>query len=103
LQERKKKKKKVRYGFGGYWAPGFSFGGEAEGGGDGGGESMREDDTGMAQGSAIGDAGAQSTWDGVSPDTQEFLSEQQDHTELVNEFIQDTARKLGIKSLPKIY
>jgi hypothetical protein len=39
LQERKKKKKsRVRYGFVGYWAPGFSFGGgDSEGGGDGGG------------------------------------------------------------------
>lgn len=105
LQERKKKKnKKVRYGFGGYWYPGFGFGGDSEAGGDGGGgESMREDNTGMAQGSTDGDAGAQSTWDGVSPDTQEFLSEQQDHTELVQAFIEDTADKLGIETLPRIY
>lgn len=104
LQERKKKKKKVRYGFGGYWAPGFSFGSEGEAGGDGGGgESMREDNTGMAQGSAVGDTGAQSTWDGVSPDTQEFLSEtDQDHADLVHDFILDTADKLQIRRLPKI-
>ena len=103
LQERKKKKKKVRYGFGGYWYPGFGFGSEGETSGDSGSESMREDNTGMAQGSTDGDAGAQSTWDGVSPDTQEFLSEQQDHTELVQAFIEDTAEKLGINALPKIF
>ena len=104
LQERKKKKKKVRYGLGGYWYPGFGFGSEGDaGGGDGGGESMYEDNTGMAQGSAIGDAGAQSTWDGVSPDTQEFLSEtDQDHEDIVQNFIKDTAEKLGIQRLPRV-
>ncbi len=103
LQERKKKKKKVRYGFGGYWYPGFGFGGEGEGGGDGGGESMREDNTGMAQGSTVGDDGAKSTWDGVSPDTQGFLSEDgRDHENIVHDFIKDTASRLGIKRLPRI-
>ena len=52
LDERKKKKKKrsVKYGFGGYWYPGFGYAGQdtpaaqaADGGGDGGGESVRED------------------------------------------------------------
>lgn len=49
LDERKKKKKKVRYGYGGYWYPGTAYAGQdhpagAEGGGGdgGGGESLRE-------------------------------------------------------------
>ena len=40
LQERKKKKKRAQRGYGGYWYPGFTFG-DGEGG-DGGGESVRE-------------------------------------------------------------
>jgi hypothetical protein len=44
LAERRRKKKRTRYAYGGYWAPGFAFGSENDsGGGDGGGESiMRE-------------------------------------------------------------
>jgi hypothetical protein len=50
LDERKKKKRKksVKYGFGGYWYPGFGYAGQdtpaaqADGGGDGGGESVQE-------------------------------------------------------------
>jgi hypothetical protein len=48
LDERKKKKKKVRYGYGAYWYPGTGYAGQdhaagSEGGGDGGGgESLRE-------------------------------------------------------------
>ena len=77
LQEKNKSKQPVRYGFG-------------------------EGDTGMAQGSSIGDAGAQSTWDGVSPDTDEFLSENQDQETVVQDFIQDTAHRLGIERMPQI-
>ena len=77
LQEKNKPKQPVRYGFG-------------------------EGDTGMAQGSSIGDAGAQSTWDGVSPDTDEFLSENQDQETVVQDFIQDTAHRLGIERMPRI-
>jgi len=77
LQEKNKPKQTVRYGFG-------------------------EGDTGMAQGSSIGDAGAQSTWDGVSPDTDEFLSETQDQETVVQDFIQDTAHRLGIERMPRI-
>lgn len=76
LQERNRPKQRVRYGF-------------AEG------------DTGMAQGSSIGDAGAQSTWDGVSPDTDEFLSEDSNEN-IVQDFIQDTARRLGIERMPQV-
>jgi hypothetical protein len=44
LQERKKRRKNTRYGFGGYWYPGFNYGDTAgEAGGDGGGESQHED------------------------------------------------------------
>jgi hypothetical protein len=44
LAERRRKKKRTRYAYGGYWAPGFALGSENDsGGGDGGGESiMRE-------------------------------------------------------------
>ena len=77
LQEKNKPKQTVRYGFG-------------------------EGDTGIAQGSSIGDAGAQSTWDGVSPDTDEFLSETQDQETVVQDFIQDTAHRLGIERMPRI-
>ncbi len=42
-RKRKKKKSRVRYGYGGYWTPGFDFGGtELGAGGDGGGESINE-------------------------------------------------------------
>jgi hypothetical protein len=41
LNERRKKKKRTRYGYGGYWMPGFSFG-DSEGGDGGGGESIAE-------------------------------------------------------------
>jgi hypothetical protein len=52
LDERRKskKKKRVKYGFGGYWYPGTAYAGQdhpagtegGDGGGDGGGESIRE-------------------------------------------------------------
>ena len=77
LAEMNKPKQRVRYGF-------------------------FEDNTGMAQGSEDGDTGAQSSWDGVSPDTQGFLSETEDHSDLVHDFILDTADKLGIDRLPRI-
>ena len=86
LQERKRKKNRVRYGFGGYWAPGFAFGDSGGDGGDGGGESVRE----------------ASTPDGVSPSTKMFLSET-DAESIVQDFIQQTAQRLGIKSLPTIH
>lgn len=41
LAERRRRKKRTRYAYGGYWAPGFAFGTDSgEGGGDGGGESV---------------------------------------------------------------
>jgi hypothetical protein len=50
LDERRKKKRKVKYGYGGYWYPGYAYAGQdhpagtegGDGGGDGGGESLRE-------------------------------------------------------------
>jgi hypothetical protein len=47
-ERRRKKKSKVRYGYGGYWYPGTAYAGQDHaagtegGGGDGGGESIRE-------------------------------------------------------------
>jgi hypothetical protein len=115
IERRKKKARKSakkksqpakRFVWGGYWTPGYNFGGTelgGEGGGDGGGggESVRETvDTGIAQGSAIGDAGAQSTWDGVSPSTNEFLSEGPDSA--VEDFVKFCAKELNIDQLPKL-
>jgi hypothetical protein len=103
-KKRKKAKKKFTYGaFGGWFYPGYNFDSGDGGGGDGGGgESVREVDSGIAQGSAIGDAGAQSTWDGVSPDTDEYLSEEAEAESIVRDFIRDTARRLGIQKLPRV-
>jgi len=93
LDERRKKKTKFRWGYGGFYAPGFAYGSDSgEGGGDGGGgESMREGHYGSSL----------SSEDGVAPSTQLFLNE--DNTEdIVHEFIQDTAEFLGIRSMPQI-
>ncbi len=93
LQERRKKKKKVRYGFGGYWFPGFGYGGESgEGGGDGGGESVREGHYGSSL----------SSEDGVAPSTQMFLNETDQDEKMLHAFIEQTADKLGIESMPEI-
>jgi hypothetical protein len=105
---RKKVKKKaksapVKYAWGGYWTPGYNFGDtELGGAGDGGGgESVREAvNTGMAQGSMIGDAGAQSTWDGVSPDTQMTVNE--DSSSAIEDFVKFCAKELNIDQLPKL-
>jgi hypothetical protein len=72
LQERKKKK--VRYGYGGYWMPGFSFG-DSEGG-DGGGESVQENTE--------------------SPDIN------QDIRQVLQPFIDSCVEYLGIEQAPKI-
>jgi hypothetical protein len=106
-KKRKKAKKKFTYGsYGGWFYPGYNFNagetGDGGGGDGGGGESVREVDSGIAQGSAIGDAGAQSTWDGVSPDTDEYLSEEAQAESIVRDFIRDTARQLGIQKLPRV-
>jgi hypothetical protein len=106
-KKRKKAKKKFTYGaYGGWFYPGYNFGagetGDA-GGGDGGGESIREVDSGIAQGSAIGDAGAQSTWDGVSPDTDEYLSEDDVNQSVLRDFIRYTVQEIGLQRLPKIH
>lgn len=76
LQERNRPRQRVRYGF-------------------------AEDNTGMAQGSSIGDSGAQSTWDGVSPDTDETLTEDSNEN-VVQDFIRDTAHRLGIERMPQV-
>jgi len=72
LQERKKKK--VRYGYGGYWMPGFSFGNSE--GGDGGGESVQENTE--------------------SPDIN------QDIKQVLQPFIDSCVEYLGIEQAPKI-
>lgn len=106
-KKRKKAKKKFTYGsYGGWFFPGYNFNaGETSdaGGGDGGGESIREADTGLAQGSVIGDTGAQSTWDGVDPDTDEYLSEDDVNQSVLRDFIRYAAGEIGLKKMPRIH
>jgi len=92
LAEKKKKRGRIRYGF-------VNWIGEPQ---EAGAEAAMEDDTGMAQGSSTGDAGAQSTWDGVSPSTQQFLNEQP-NPGVLSQFIQSTARRLGIERMPQVH
>jgi hypothetical protein len=87
LNERKKKKKQVRYAYGGYWAPGFSFG-DSGGDGGGGGESIQE---------------VSVTPDGVSPSTKMFLEQDSESdTEILKSFAHYVKQELGIKNMPKI-
>ncbi len=104
-KKKNKSKKKFKYGsFGGWWFPGYNFNAGETGDVSGeGGESVHEDNTGMSQGSAIGDAGAQSTWDGVSPDTDEFLSEDDVNQSVLRDFIRYTAGQIGLRTMPKIH
>jgi hypothetical protein len=116
LDERKKKRKKksVRYGYGGYWYPGTAYAGQdhpagAEGGGDGGGESVHED-AGM-------------TWDGVNPTTDMFTSEDAGMTpsgvnpttamfttetstesdeQILQDFVKFCVDQLDIKRMPRV-
>jgi hypothetical protein len=80
LDERRKskKKKRVKYGFGGYWYPGTGYAGQdtaaaqdSGGGGDGGGESIRED---------------------VAPSDEQILKD----------FIEFCVAELKIKSMPTV-
>jgi hypothetical protein len=79
LDERRKskKKKRVKYGFGGYWYPGTGYAGQDtpaaqdSGGGDGGGESIKED---------------------VAPSNEEILKD----------FIRFCVAELKIKSMPTV-
>ena len=97
LTERRKKKKKsrVKYGFGGYWAPGFAFGGSGEsgeGGGDGGGgEGKFGEDVTL-------------TPDGVSPSTKMFLSEKDvpSQTEIIFDFMRFVVHELDLHNVPKL-
>jgi hypothetical protein len=97
LNERRKKKKmsRVKYGFGGYWAPGFAFGGSGEsgegGGGDGGGESKFGEDVTL-------------TPDGVSPSTKMFLSEKDvpSQTEIIFDFMRYVVDELELHNVPKL-
>jgi hypothetical protein len=86
LDEAKKKKKKVKYGFGTYWSPGFAFGDEGGGGDGGGGESRIHESP-----------------DGVNPTTKMFLEQPEDQNEItVREFIDFVVDQLGINDLPEI-
>lgn len=97
LTERRKKKKKsrVKYGFGGYWYPGFNFGSDAgsdSGAGDGGGgESKFGEDVTL-------------TPDGVSPSTKMFLSEKDvpNHTEIIFDFMRFAVHELELHNVPTL-
>ncbi len=88
----KKKKSRVRYGYGGYWTPGFNFGGTelgGEGGGDGGGggESVRE----------------ASTPDGVSASTKMFLEQDAGSVaDVIQDFVGYCVDQLGISQAPRL-
>jgi hypothetical protein len=82
LNERRKKKKQVRYGF---WSPGFSFSDSGDGGG---GESIQE---------------VSVTPDGVSPSTKMFLEQDSaKDTDILKSFAQYVKQELGIQRMPKI-
>jgi hypothetical protein len=115
-ERRKKKKKSVRYGYGGYWYPGTSYAGqdhpagtEGGGGNGGGGESVKED-AGM-------------TWDGVNPTTDMFTSEDAGMTpsgvnpttamfttetdaesdeQILHDFVKFCVDQLDIKRMPRV-
>lgn len=116
LDERKKKrKKKVRYGYGGYWYPGTAYAGQdhpagSEGGdGGGGGESIRED-AGMTWDGVnpttdmFTSEDATMTWDGVNPSTAMFTTETEDKTdeEILRDFIDFCVKELKIEQIPRI-
>ena len=84
LNERKKKKKKVKYGFTRAWAPAFDFSN-----GEGGDAGVEED--------------VSLTPDGVSPSTRMFLSEKDvpAHEEIIRDFIKYVRKEIGLKKLPK--
>jgi hypothetical protein len=89
-RRRKKKKNRVRYGYGGYWTPGFNFGGDSGDSGDGGGgggESMQE----------------ASTPDGVSATTKMFLEQNTANTaDIVKDFVSFCVKEIGINQQPRL-
>jgi hypothetical protein len=88
-RRRKKKKNRVRYGYGGYWTPGFNFGGDSgdSGDGGGGGESMQE----------------ASTPDGVSATTKMFLEQNTANTaDIVKDFVSFCVKEIGINQQPRL-
>jgi hypothetical protein len=85
LNERKKKKKRVRYGF---WSPGFSFGDSEGGDAGGGGESIRE---------------VSVTPDGVSPSTKMFLEQDSaKDVDILKSFAKYVGSELGLAKMPRI-
>jgi len=88
LNERKKKKKRVTYGFAGMWGLGSGAGDSADAGGDAGG--MAEDAT--------------LTPDGVNPTTCMFLNEKDapTQTEIIHDFMQYAVNELGLKNVPTL-
>ena len=83
---KKKNKKKFRYGFGGYWTPGYSFGDTgSEGGGDGGGG---------------GESRVAESPDGVNPSTKMFL--ESDIDSVLSQFFSSCCDFLKIKRAPKM-
>lgn len=85
LTERKKKKKRVRYGF---WSPGFAFGDSEGGDAGGGGESIRE---------------VSVTPDGVSPSTKMFLEQDSaKDIDILKSFAQYVSDELGLAKMPRI-
>ena len=91
VERRRKKPARQRYAYGGYWYPGFGYtDGSSDSSGDGGGESVKED---------VG-----SSWDGVSPTTRMFTSEDEhsNNKKIISTFAKFVAKQVGIKKLPRI-
>ena len=91
LTERKKKRKKVRYGYGAFWYPGFA---------------SSDTDNSAAVDFGGGDFGGieEGTPDGVSAETRMFVSEKQEQLDqdTVQDFVKFCVDSLGMDTLPNI-
>lgn len=93
LTERKKKKKRVKYGFGAYWAPGFGFNnssGSSSGdfsGGDGGTEDLDTDGIMMTRPSNM---------------SSESVEQPSSETDTVKDFVGFCVDSLGIQQEPQL-
>jgi len=95
LTERKKKKKRVKYGFGAHWAPGFGFnnssdsssGGDFSGGDGGGTENLDVDGIMMTRPSTM---------------SSESVEQPSSETDTVKDFVEFCVNSLGIQQEPQL-
>jgi hypothetical protein len=102
---KKKSKKKVKYGYGGYWFPGYNFADSgSEGGGDGGGGESRymESPDGVNPSTkSILEEPVDESPDGVNPSTAMFLTED-DIDIVLSRFFDNCIDFLGIENAPEM-